>query len=57
MRAVTAQRNAGMALLALCDFVGCADADDLATGVAAFWAEVDEPIGGTDDVEVVFDDD
>ena len=31
--------------------------DDLAATVAAFGAEVDDPVGGFDDVEVVFDDD
>jgi hypothetical protein len=29
--------------------------DDLAAGVAAFGAEVDDPVGGADDVEVVLD--
>ena len=31
--------------------------DQQATGVAAFGAEVDQPVAGTDDVEVVFNDD
>jgi len=30
---------------------------DLTTTDAAFRAEVDDPVGGLDDVEVVFDDD
>ena len=30
---------------------------DFASGVAAFGAEVDDLVGGFDDVEVVFDDD
>ena len=36
---------------------GRAFGDDRAAGVAAFGAEVDEPVGGGDDVEVVLDDD
>lgn len=35
---------------------GSAAADDLATGVATFGAEVNDPIGALDDVEVVLDD-
>ena len=35
---------------------GCAGGDDFAALVAAFGAEVDEPVGGFDDVEIVFDD-
>jgi len=31
--------------------------NDLAAGVAAFGAKVDDPVGGGDDVKVVFDDD
>ncbi len=51
------QRIAGMAALVFCHLLGCADADDFTAGIAAFWAEVDDPIGSADDVEVVFDDD
>jgi len=29
----------------------------VAAAVAAFWAEVDDPVAVADDVEVVFDDD
>ncbi len=49
--------------LAGCRSEGCwpglrgTDADDLAAAVAAFGAEVDQPIGGLDDVEVVLDHD
>ena len=35
---------------------GRAFGDDLAAGVAAFGAEVYDPVGGLDDVEVVLDD-
>src|SRR5208337_3721665 len=35
---------------------GCAGGDDLAALVAAFRAEIDEPVRGLDDVEIVFDD-
>ena len=30
--------------------------DDTATSFAAFWAEVDDPVGLFDDVEIVLDD-
>ena len=38
------------------DFFGGAGGDDLAAGVAAFGAEVDDVVGGLDDVEIVLDD-
>jgi len=38
------------------DLLGGPGGDDLAAGVAAFGAEVDDPVGGLDDVEVVLDD-
>ena len=38
------------------DFFGCAGGDDLTAGGAAFRTEVDDPVGGFDDVEVVLDD-
>ena len=38
------------------DLFGGSGGDDLAAGVAPFRAEVDDPIGGLDDVEVVLDD-
>ena len=41
----------------LTDVFGRAFGDDQATGVAAFGAEVDQPIAGADDVQVVLDDD
>ena len=39
------------------DDVRGAGGDDLAALVAAVGAEVDDPVGGFDDVEIVFDDD
>ena len=36
---------------------GRAFGDDFTAGIAAFGAEVDDPVGGLDDVQVVFDDD
>ena len=38
------------------DLLGGSGGDDLAAGVAAFGAEVDDPVGGLDDVEIVLDD-
>ena len=38
------------------DLFGGAGGDDLAAGGAAFGAEVDDPVGGLDDVEIVLDD-
>src|SRR5204863_9909219 len=38
------------------DLLGGAGGDDLAAGGAALGAEVDDPVGGLDDVEVVLDD-
>ena len=38
------------------DLLGGSGGDDLAAGVAALGAEVDDPVGGLDDVEVVLDD-
>src|SRR5438309_1673257 len=40
----------------LCDLSRPTRGHDSATGFAAFGAEVDEPVGAADDVEVVFDD-
>ena len=34
-----------------------AGGDDCAAACAAFWPHVDEPVGGFNDIEVVFDDD
>ena len=39
------------------DRFGCAGHENLAALIAAFGAQVDDPIGGFDDVEIVFDDD
>ena len=36
---------------------GVPDGDDFAAAVAAFGAEVDDPVGGLDDFEIVLDDD
>ena len=38
------------------DLFGGAGGDDLAAGVAAFGAHVDDPVGGLDDVQIVLDD-
>ena len=57
MRPIDPQRRAGVAALALRHVGGRADADDLAAGIAAFGAEIDDPIGGADHIEIVFDDD
>ncbi len=45
-----------MGFFNLGDLFGGSGGDDLAAGVAAFGAEVDDVVGGFDDVEVVFDD-
>ena len=47
---------AGVAALCACDGFGGAGGNDVAALVAAVGAEVDDPVGGFDDVEVVFDD-
>ena len=39
------------------DLFGRAFGDEVAAAFAAFGAEVDDPVGVADDVEVVFDDD
>ena len=39
------------------DLLGRAGGDDAPAAVAAFGAEVDDPVGGLDDVQVVLDDD
>jgi len=36
---------------------GGAFSDYLAAGCTTFWAEIDDPVGGLDDVEIVLDDD
>ncbi len=48
---------AGVGAFVRGDLLGGAGGDDFAASVAAFRAEVDDPVGGLDDVEVVFDDD
>jgi len=48
---------AGVRLRVAGDLFGRAGRDDLAASIAAFRAKVDEPVGGFDHVEVVFDDD
>ena len=47
---------AGVAARDLRDLLGRAGRDDLAAGGAALGAEIDDPVGGLDDVEVVLDD-
>src|SRR5246127_1980248 len=47
---------AGVAGLTLGDVFGGAGGDDMAAGVAAFGAEIDDPVGGLDDLEIVLDD-
>ena len=49
------QEAAGVRLRVAGDLLGRARGDDLAALVAAFRAEIDEPIGGLDDVEIVLD--
>ena len=39
------------------DLLGRARGDDLAAALAALGAQVDDPVGARDDVEVVLDDD
>ena len=45
-----------MALGRLGDILRHACGDDTATAIATFRAEIDQPIGGLDDFEIVFDD-
>jgi len=47
---------AGVAPLARRDVFGGAARDDMAAGVAAFGAEIDDPVRGLDDFEIVLDD-
>ena len=51
------QVEAGRARLLRCDRFRRADRDDVAAFDAAIRPQVDDPVGGLDDVEVVFDDD
>ena len=53
----TGEKFAGMRLRVARDLFRRAGGDDLAALIAAFRAEVDQPIGGLDDVEIVLDDD
>ena len=53
----TLQVLAGVAGGLVGDVFGGAFGDEFAAGVAALRSEVDDPVGGFDDVEVVFDDD
>ena len=52
---IFAQRAAGHTNGVRCDGLRCAHRDHFAAGVAAVRAEVDQPVGRTDHVEVVFD--
>lgn len=49
--------GAGEGFFVAGDLLGCALSDDVAAAGAAFGAEVDEPVGLFDDVEMVLDDD
>ncbi len=46
----------GVGLRVARDLFGRAGGDDFAALVAAFGAKIDEPVGGLDDIEIVFDD-
>ena len=48
---------AGVGVEAGGDLFGCAFGDDVATGFPALGSKVDNPVGGFNDVEIVFDDD
>src|SRR5262245_29810521 len=50
------QELAGIRPLLLDDLFGRAFGDDLASAVTAFGPEIDDPVGGLDDLEIVFDD-
>ena len=49
------QELRGVAPFHLHDILGRARGDDFAAAVAAFGAEIDHPIGGLDDLEIVLD--
>ena len=51
------QKLPGVAARRLHDILRRALGDDLAAAIAAFGAEVDDPVGGLDDFEIVLDDD
>ena len=46
-----------MAARAVCHLLGRASGNDAAAAVAAFRPEVDHPVGGLDDIQIVLDDD
>src|SRR5207244_4549754 len=52
-----AQIAAGVAVLARRDVFGRAAGDDFSAAFAAFGTQIDHPVGGLDDIEIVFDDD
>ena len=52
---VLPKRAAGVRIGVLAQVVRCAERDDLASGVSAFWTQVDEPVAGADHVQVVLD--
>src|SRR5258708_29217262 len=52
---VGGEEAAGVARLGLGDLLRRAARDDLAAAVAAFGAEIDDPVGGLDDLEIVLD--
>ena len=39
------------------DILGGSDRDDLPAALSPFRAQVDDPVGGLDDIEIVLDDD
>src|SRR5437868_13029912 len=56
-REVCVEEAAGVRVFGADDLFGCAGGDNLTAAVAAFGAEIDDVVGGFDDVQVVFDDD
>src|SRR4051812_16456400 len=49
------QVAARVAAVALCDRLGCSLRDDAPAAIAALRPEVDDPVGGLDDIQVVLD--
>ena len=57
MHQCRAQIIAGMGIVLLGDIFRRSGGENLAALIAAFRSQVDDPIGGLDDIEIVFDDD
>src|ERR1700722_2289130 len=53
----TSENFSGVRLGIPCNLLGRAGGDDFAALIAAFRAEVDEPVGGFDHIEIVLNDD